>query len=120
VRLAEQKQKIQDLVGARWTFGQAASQPKRAVEIRERLAICGARERALARFHQIGNCLLWHCGRRIVLRYQLGLALSDFGKSAFDRLTDAAVQKLASASEQILIGRVLNQHMLEAIFGFRW
>ena len=55
-----------------------------------------------------------------MLRYQLRLALSDFGKSAFNRLADAAVQKLASASEQILIGRVLNQHMLEAIFGFRW
>src|SRR6516162_697833 len=47
VRLAEQQQQIQDLAGARGAFGQAAGQRKRAVEISERLAICGARERAL-------------------------------------------------------------------------
>ena len=113
VRLAEQQQQIQDLAGARWAFGEAAGQRKRAVEIRERLAICGARERAFARFRPIGNRLLRHCGRRIVLRYQLRLPLSDFHKSAFNCLADPAVQKLASASEQILIGRVLNQTCLK-------
>ena len=46
-------------------------------------------------------------------RFGLGVALSrsDFGR--------AAVQRLAAALEQAVVGRVLDQRVLEAIVGLR-
>ena len=53
------------------------------------------------------------------MRQHLRLGRSGGGEIIAQRLADAAVQNLAAAFEQILISRILNQRVLEAIIGFR-
>ena len=54
-----------------------------------------------------------------VMRQQLWLGRSGDGDVVAQHLGDAAVQNLAPALEQILIGRVLYERVLEPIIGFR-
>src|SRR5262245_47222686 len=50
---------------------------------------------------------------------QLRLSCSSGGKLITQNLTRAVVQSLATALKQILISRILNKRVLEAVFGFR-
>src|SRR5205085_10207857 len=49
----------------------------------------------------------------------LGLGCSSGGKLIAQNLARAAVQSLATALKQILIGRILDQRVFKAVFGFR-
>ena len=53
------------------------------------------------------------------MREQLRLGCNGGGKLIAQNLTRAAVQSLATALQQVLISRILNERMLEAVFGFR-
>src|SRR5262249_45576256 len=50
---------------------------------------------------------------------QLRLGCSDGGKLIAQNFTRAAVQSLATALEEILVSRILNERVLKAVFGFR-
>ena len=52
------------------------------------------------------------------MREQLRLGCSSGGKLIAENLTCAAVQSLATALEQVLMSRILNERMLKAVFGF--
>src|SRR5215470_8098512 len=53
------------------------------------------------------------------MREQLRLGSSSGGKLIAQNLARAAVQSLATAPKQVLVGSVLNERMFEAVFGFR-
>ena len=52
------------------------------------------------------------------MRQQLRLGRRGVGKMVAQNFGDAAMQNLAPALEQILIGRILNERVLEPIVGF--
>src|SRR3974390_3152540 len=54
------------------------------------------------------------------MREQFRPGCSDGGKLIAQNFTRAAVQGLATALEQALISRILDERMLEAVFGFWW
>jgi len=56
---------------------------------------------------------------REVMREQLRLGCSGAGKLIAQNLTRAAVQGLATALKQVLVGSVLNERVFKAVFGFR-
>ena len=51
----------------------------------------------------------------VVPRRQLGLAIGDVRKVAFERLGDAGVKRTAMLAQQAAISRVLHQGMFEEI-----
>ena len=53
------------------------------------------------------------------MRQQLRFGRSAGCELVAQDLADAAVQNLAPALEQILVSRILNQRVLEAVFGLR-
>ena len=63
----------------------------------------------------VGNGLRDETRLGVVMRQQLGLGLDGLGKLRFQHLGNALVILLPGALEQRLIGRVLDQGMLEDI-----
>jgi hypothetical protein len=52
---------------------------------------------------------------RKVMRQQLGLSLDNLGKAHLQYLSNALMVLLPGAPQQGLVGRVLDQRMLEAV-----
>jgi hypothetical protein len=88
-------------------------QPSR--EVRHRFQISRALEGPLAGLLPIGNGLRHQTSFDIVMRQQLGLSLTDLGEACLHHLGNVLMVPLAGALEQRLIGRVLDQGMLEAV-----
>ncbi len=53
------------------------------------------------------------------MRERLRLGVRAIGELVVQSLRDAAVQRLAAALEQVFVGRVLDQRVLEAVFRLR-
>ena len=114
----ERDLKLDLLATQRGRGGQGRDLVKRTCEL-----LCGfnqrrALQRPLSRFAPPFDRSLGQARLREVMREQLRLGRSGGGKLVAQNLGDAAVQDLAPALEQILVSRVLDQRVLEAIFGF--
>src|SRR5258708_7614908 len=79
----------------------------------------GSRERALSRRAPPFDSGFGQPCLREVMREQLRLGCSSGGKLIAQNFTCAAVQSQTAALEQVLVSRVLNERMFEAVFGFR-
>ena len=69
----------------------------------------------LAGLLPVGNGLLVATSRGVVMRQQLGLRLDQLGKPCLQHLGNVLVILLPRAPEQRLIGRVLDEGMLEGV-----
>ena len=101
----------------------SAGQGRNLVEGAREL-LCGfdqrrALQRPLSRFAPPFDGRFGHARLGEVMRQQLRFGRSGAGELVAQGLADAAVQNLAPALEQILISRVLNERVLEAIVGIR-
>ena len=76
--------------------------------------------RPLPRPLPVADRLLREPRLRVVVRQQLGLRLDDLGKLRLQHLGNALVVLLPRALEQRLIGRLLDQRMLEDVRRLRW
>ena len=74
-----------------------------------------ALDSALARPLPIGDGLRQHAGFGIVMRQQLGLSLAELGKACLQHLGNVLMVPLSGAPQQGLIGRILDQGMLEDV-----
>src|ERR1700756_1690675 len=92
---------------------------KRPFELLRAFNKCVSRHRALSRCAPPFDGGFGHPCLREVMREKLRLGCSGGGKLIAQDLTRAAVQSLATALKQVLIGRILNERMLKAVFGFR-
>ena len=79
------------------------------------LEVGGARERPARCPLQVDDGALGLAGLREVVRQQLGLALGRLGEALLQGRRDPAVQLLAPAPEQALVGGVAHQRVLEAV-----
>src|ERR1700722_14176895 len=76
-------------------------------------------QRLLSRFAPPFDGRLDEASLRKVMRQQRGLGGDAVSELVAQNLSDASVQDLTPALEEIFVGRVLNESMLETIRGFR-
>ena len=81
----------------------------------ERLHIRRALDGALTRPLPVGYGLCAEARLGIVVREQLRLCLADLGKARLHHLGNALMVLLAGTAQQSLIGRLLDQGMLEGV-----
>jgi hypothetical protein len=89
-------------------------------EMADRFHVGRALEGALAGALPVGNSLRHRTGLRIMMRQQFGLGLAAFGEARLQYLGNVLMVLLAGAPQQGLIGRVLDQGMLEEVRRLRW
>jgi hypothetical protein len=89
-------------------------------EVRDRFQIGRALNGALPRLLPVGESLRCEPGLGIVMGQQLGLRLAALRKMRLQHLGNALVVLLAGTPQQRLIGRVLDQGMLEEICRLWW
>ena len=85
----------------------------------DRLLEGGAAQRLVAGLAPPFDRGVGHAGLREVIRERFRLGGRGVGEAIAQNLGDAAVQDLAPALEQIFVGRVLNERVLEAIIALR-
>src|SRR4029077_10712553 len=76
-------------------------------------------QRPLSRFAPPFDGRLGEASLREVMRQQRGLGGDAVSELVAQNLSDAPVQDLTPALEEIFVGRVLNERVLETIVGFR-
>ena len=84
-----------------------------------RLYVRGSGGREVTGPEPVWNGLLCQSRLAKMTCNELRLRFDQLWKPSFDRCGDPPVQFLAAALEQALLGRVLDQRMLEAIMGLR-
>ena len=85
-----------------------------------RLDVRRAFDGYLSRSLPIGDGLYTQARLGVVLRQQLRLRLADLGKARLHHLGNMLMVPLAGTAQQRLIGRVLDQRVLEEIRRLRW
>src|SRR5262249_33452314 len=94
---------------------QGHSQCQPCGEMRNRFVVCPPCLCHVPCLLPVEHGLLGHAGLGVVLRHQLGLGLNHVGKALDEHLRNALMVLLPGSLQQRLIGRVLNQGMLEEI-----
>jgi len=105
---------VLDALGSVWQGLEYLQPPG---EVSHRFHIGRALAGALPGLQPIGKSLLSQTGLGVVMRYQLRLRLDGLGEAIREHLRNLAVILLPGALEERLIGRVLNEGMLEEIVG---
>src|SRR5262249_28082289 len=80
----------------------------------------GSRQGALSGFAPPFDSTIRQPCLREVMREQLRLGCSSGWKLIAENFARTAMQRLATALEQVLIGRILDQRVFKAVVGFRW
>ena len=91
----------------------------RLAQMGDRLLEGGAAQGLVAGFAPPFDCQLIEPGLREMMGDELRLSRGGLGLIAQD-FGSAAVQRLAAALEQAVVGSVLDQRVLEAIIGLGW
>ena len=89
-------------------------------EMANRLLVRRALRRALPGGQPVRDGLRTQTGLGVMVRQQLGLGLADLGELRLQHLGNALVVLLAGTLQQRLIGRVLDQGVLETVRRLRW
>ena len=87
--------------------------------MRDRLLKRRAAQGLIARLAPIFDRRVGEARLSEVMRERFRLRLRALGELIAQGFRRAPVQRLAAALEQILVGRVLDQRVLEAVFGVR-
>ena len=101
-----------------WRGRQSRDLSKRSFELLRGFNKRGSRQGSLSRYAPPFDSGFGQPRLREVMREQLRLGCSSGGKLIAENLACAAVQSLATALEQVLMSRILNERMLKAVFGF--
>jgi hypothetical protein len=90
----------------------------RLAEMRDRFLEGGAAQRLVASLTPPFNGGIGQAGLSKVMRKHFGLRRRLVGEAVAQSLSDAAMQDLAPALQEILVSCVLNERMLEAVIAF--
>src|SRR5262245_35982668 len=101
------------------TIGQSLGQADCLFEMRDRLVVGGSLQRPVSRLDPPFDSSFAEPRLREMMGDDLRLDLSDGLEPIAYGLSNAPVQYLPAALEQVLICRILHQRMLEAVDGFR-
>jgi hypothetical protein len=118
-RKVQNKSQIDHLFTHGTTLGQMLQRPQRLLEGGYRLSIRRAGDRLFPSLPAIGCSLLPHLPPQGVVRHQFGLRLGGLGTVGFEHLGNVLMVLLAGAAQQGLIGRLLDQGVLEKVRGLR-
>src|SRR5262249_8825143 len=100
------------------TSGQSFGQSDRLFEVRDRLVVGGSVQGPVTRLNSPFDGRFVEPRLREMMGDDLRLNLGYCLKPVAQGLGNALVQHLAAALEQVLVGRVLHQRVLEAVDGF--
>ncbi len=100
------------------TSGQSFGQADRLFEMRDRLVVGGSVQRPVARLDPPFDGRFVEPRLREMMGDYLRLNLGDCLKPIAQGLGNALVQHLPAALEQVLVGCILHQRVLEAVDGF--